>query len=249
MFPKTMVLIGCGGIGFHLAPSLARIGSVWANKNEESARLVLIDGDLITKKNLVRQFSKASLGMPKCQALRAELDAQFSSENFDVVAIEDYVNRQSLRLHKKEWFKDGVMIFTGLDNNQSRVFIEKEALKLPNVTIIAGGNETLQGQAQLWVRRKRKDVTPKITEISPEIMAEAGEPLPSTDHCLEESLEDPQTAQVNRAVALAMELLFLNQVVEKNGDVPDKNEVRVDIQKPWMGAFWRDPIPVKGGTR
>jgi len=134
------------------------------------------------------------------------------------------------------------MIFTGLDNNASRVYIEKESAKLPNVTIISGGNETVDGQAQLWVRRKRKDVTPRITEMSPEILAEANEPLPSTDHCLEESVDDPQTAQVNKAVALAMELLFLTQVVGKNGDPPDRNEIRVDIQKAWMGAFFRDKI-------
>lgn len=235
-------IVGCGGIGYYLAEGVARVlAAKFKDEASEAPEMFFIDGDIIKEKNLDRQFFAGVLNMNKAQALHTLVKDKFGNSRIQFSFVGDFVNDENAAMHRDLWFKPPLTLFVCVDNHRSRAFLEELACRIPDVTIIVGGNDEVRGQAQLFVRRGGRNITPKITEISPEILADET-PLPNIAHCLEEGVSEPQTAQVNRAVALAMEILFLNEADKKK---PDVNEIRVDIEKGDMRSFWRESLTGK----
>ena len=75
--PIHIVMIGCGGTGGHIAPHLYRLlYSVF-----RPSTVILCDGDLVEKKNLVRQnFVSCDLGRNKAEVLAERYSAAFGME-------------------------------------------------------------------------------------------------------------------------------------------------------------------------
>lgn len=219
------VIVGCGGIAWYLADLVAR----HLSQDEGHPRLFLVDGDVIKDSNLTRQFFKSMVGMDKANALGSMLKDRFG-HCVDIIPINDFINEKTIKRHKKEWLQTEVTILMCVDNDPTRVFVEEHASRLKDVTVISGGNDIEEGQAQMWVRRKGKDILPKFTEIAPEIMADKAA-MPDLDHCLENSISEPQTALVNQAVATAMMMLYRHQLSE---DPIFMNEIRVNITNGTM---------------
>lgn len=66
----NLTLIGCGGTGSWLAPSLARIARLLVDKFDRRVNLVFIDGDRVEVKNVYRQnFAPAEVGRNKAVSL------------------------------------------------------------------------------------------------------------------------------------------------------------------------------------
>lgn len=234
-------VVGCGGIGYYLAEGIARLMA----KRDEPSTMYLVDGDVIEEKNLERQFFRGVVGKHKAAALANLIGERFGGDKLMVVPVTDYLNQGSLAYHRKTWLNDGIIIMSCVDNNATRVFLEKHFVDfVSDGTLIDGGNDDVRGQAQIVVRIGGRNVTPLISETDPEILVDAGEPLPSIDHCLENSVSEPQTAQVNKAVALAMELLF-----ELAGTTPSINEIRVAIHPPSMRGVHKPKVRTKGATK
>ncbi len=75
-----LVMVGCGGTGGWLAPSVARIVRVLNESGTETSAL-FIDPDLIESKNIPRQnFCDAELGHPKAQTLAARYSLAWGIE-------------------------------------------------------------------------------------------------------------------------------------------------------------------------
>lgn len=236
-------IVGCGGIGYYLAEGVARV--LASKKREETAEapeMIFVDGDIIKEKNLDRQFFRSVMDMNKAHALYSLTKDRFGDSQVQFSYVGDFINEENATFHRDLWFRPPLTLFVCVDNHRSRAFIEELACRIPDVTMIVGGNDEVAGQAQMFIRRGSRNVTPKITEISPEILADET-PLPNIAHCLEEGVSEPQTAQVNRAVALAMEIMFLNEADKKK---PEVNEIRVNISTGDMRAFWRDSVTGTG---
>jgi len=218
--------------------------------------LFLIDGDVIKDENCERQFFKGVVGKAKAQALTDILVPKFPE--IPIIPVVSYLNIDTIKAHRSRWLNEPVIILTGLDNNDSRCILEDEAVRLKNVVLISGGNEEIDGQVHVFVRRKRKNLTPTLTQIAPEVRHDRGV-APGTDgHCLEKGVSDPQTALINRAVGVAMEMSLRQFTVleayDKEGKTfhrpvgfqirkPEFNEIRVDGDKSFIKGFWRDPVP------
>lgn len=218
--------------------------------------LFLIDGDVIKDENCERQFFKGVVGKAKAEALGTILAPMFP--NVPIVPVISYLNTDTLRAHKSRWLNEPVIILSGLDNNDSRCILEDEVNRLKNVVLISGGNEELDGQVHIFARKNRKDLTPTLTQIAPEVRHNRGI-APGTDgHCLEKGMSDPQTAMINRAVGMAMEMVLryfttLEPYVKEDKTFtrntgfhickPKFNEIRVDGASTSIKGFWRDPVP------
>ena len=79
MMPTTnrweFVLVGCGGTGSWLAPSIARVASVLQEQGKETA-IWFVDPDHVEAKNIPRQnFCRAELGANKAATLAARFSA------------------------------------------------------------------------------------------------------------------------------------------------------------------------------
>jgi PRTRC genetic system ThiF family protein len=66
----SLVLVGCGGTGSWLAPSLARIARLLIEKYGKTVRITFIDPDRVEPKNCFRQnFCQAEIGQNKAETL------------------------------------------------------------------------------------------------------------------------------------------------------------------------------------
>ena len=75
--PVRIVMIGAGGTGGHIAPHIYRL----LHTLDRPCRFLIIDGDIVEEKNLVRQnFIAADLGRNKAQVLAERYSAAFGVE-------------------------------------------------------------------------------------------------------------------------------------------------------------------------
>ena len=99
-------LVGCGGTGSWLAPSLCRIARYFTQRCKNTS-LIFIDPDRVEQKNILRQnFCDAEIGLNKAQtlALRYSLswgiDIEALPDSFkpEIVARDHYQKEQKLKI-------------------------------------------------------------------------------------------------------------------------------------------------------
>ena len=114
--PIHIVMIGCGGTGGHIAPHLYRL--LYAVFRPST--VILCDGDLVEKKNLVRQnFVSCDLGRNKAEVLAERYSAAFGLECRYVPRYIETEDELWDLLHPAH--ADALVILIGaVDNNRSR---------------------------------------------------------------------------------------------------------------------------------
>jgi PRTRC genetic system ThiF family protein len=142
-----LVMVGCGGTGSWLAPSVARIVRVLNESGTETSAL-FIDPDLIESKNIPRQnFCDAELGHTKAQTLAARYSLAWGIE---IDAVTDHFKAEMIG---SRWNRLTVVIGC-VDNAAARQEIAK-TLKAnsgdspPRVWWLDCGNRRESGQVLL----------------------------------------------------------------------------------------------------
>lgn len=142
-----LVMVGCGGTGGWLAPSVARIARVLNESGTETSAL-FVDPDLIESKNIPRQnFCDAELGHPKAQTLAARYSLAWGVETG---AVTDQFKAEMIG---SRWNRLTVVIGC-VDNAAARQEIAK-TLKAnsgdspPHVWWLDCGNQRESGQVLL----------------------------------------------------------------------------------------------------
>ena len=211
-----IVLIGLGGIGSQLLPSLVRYLSF---RPAPRPLLVLVDGDAYEPQNRSRQlFPDDALGTNKAEAL-AQV---FRASGLAVQAIAEFVTPANVGLVVRE----GDLCLLAVDNHRTRALVDRHIAELTEVTLISGGNDETDGNVQLVRRREGYSVDGHLTEIHPEIgLVATSEVIPGTG-CAALAAERPQLVMTNLMVASAM-LNCLWAVLEQ-GSVP-YSEVYLDV--------------------
>jgi len=86
---ENCIIVGCGGIGSNLAYFLIR-------SENPPTRMILIDYDIVTEKNLSRQFfTKSDIGQNKAIALKNNLE-QFTAYNIQIDAFPEKITTDLL---------------------------------------------------------------------------------------------------------------------------------------------------------
>lgn len=192
---KEITIIGLGGIGSYLVNILSR----YMNSKEEETRINLVDGDEYESKNFQRQeFKVGREGQNKASAQRLELEDKFRKINF--VDFNEYVNEDNI----KKIIKDKQTVFVCVDNHKTRRLISKYADTLQNIDVISGGNEYVDGNVQIYLRKNGVKCTPSITDYHGEIENPVDK-SPDEMSCEELSSESaPQLLFTNLSVATFM---------------------------------------------
>jgi molybdopterin/thiamine biosynthesis adenylyltransferase len=211
-----IIIVGLGGIGSILSDLIARYINSWPAF--QNCDLVLIDGDAYEPKNSSRQ-SFNNLGN-KAQSKVADLIQKFKNINID--AIPHYVTSDTLN-----FITEDSIVFLGVDNHKTRKIVSDYCKTLQNITLISGGNFYTNGNAQLFIRKEGKDVTPDLCAYHPEIR-NATDKSPDELSCEELALSEPQLIFTNVTAAVIMCWLFYNAVILQ--DI-EKSEVYFDIGK------------------
>lgn len=184
---KTHYIIGCGGIGSWLAPSLCLLVG--------RENLVLVDGDSIEEKNLNRQlFSERDIGKYKVHALREKCGGGCVSE---------YYSFGSIQHQPSDW------LFVCVDNNPARLSALRACDHFGCSAIIAA-NETTSSEAYFYIP-KWKDTLIDPRVYYPEILTDhANDPQRPGGCTGEAQRENPQLVSANfSAAALAQNLYVL----------------------------------------
>jgi len=149
--------IGIGGIGCALLPFLCR----YLQYSGDKARITLIDGDRFERGNAPRQaFSR--LGN-KAEVKAQELAQEF--DNLSLRAVPEFVTPENVA----RLLQEGEVILLMVDNHASRKLVNDHAAGLDAVTLISGGNDFVDGNVQVYLRREGRNLTPSLSRYHPEI--------------------------------------------------------------------------------
>lgn len=224
---QRIVIVGLGGIGSQMLPSLLH----YLTSIRFQGEVVLVDGDMYELKNLNRQLvPEQGVGLNKADAL-AEA---WQHLPLALTPIPEYIDPENIDLLVRE----GDLVICGVDNHYTRRLIDEYITRLLNVTFVSGGNDLTDGNAQIVRRRNGKALDPRLTQVHPEI-AEAVEPPDFTPGCDRMVNAAPQIIVTNLMVACTM----LNAVwaIMEEREIP-YSEVYVDVELNAARSRKRDVV-------
>ncbi len=212
--PDRIVLVGLGGIGSQLLPSLVRYV---AFRPEPHPMLVLVDGDAYEPGNRTRQvFPESAIGSNKAEALAKVY------QGLTVQGVGDYLTEANVATV----IRDGDAVLLAVDNHWTRFVVDRHLATLDEVTLISGGNDETDGNVQLVRRRNGEFVDGSLAEIHVEIGRATPDEFAARNGCERQVEERPQLVVTNLMVASAM-LNCLWAVLER-GSV-SYSEVYLDV--------------------
>ena len=134
---KSCAIIGLGGLGTNVAVHLAGAGI---------GKMYLCDYDKICKSNLNRQFfyTEEDVGKNKCFVLSERLSIY--SPQSDIISVD----KQICNLYDLDIFTSCDIIFSCVDNNETRTIIE-DFCRNNNIPLVHGGIDGFYGVAYLYV--------------------------------------------------------------------------------------------------
>ncbi len=157
---EKIVVIGCGGIGSWLLPPLLR----FLNAENFRGEIHLWDGDRYTTDNQARQeFAAERVGCNK-----ADAQAEILRTNYPAlrgVAHTEYVTAENVQ----QAVCERALILGCVDNHPARAVIDRRAGELADVCVLSAGNEKLDGNVHVLLRRAGRNVTLPLLRRHPEI--------------------------------------------------------------------------------
>lgn len=203
----NIYIIGCGGVGSWLTPSLALLTS--------SKSITLIDGDALETKNLNRQlFNKKHVGQNKAEALASLYGCKFISQ---------WYSPGILRHEPEDW------LMVCVDNNPARIAALQACDEFGCRAILAA-NETHSSEAYLYNPTwKGSDRDPRV--YYPELVTVTdGDPVRRGAGCTGEAQrENVQLVSANFMAAALAQHLFVLWAME----VPKMNDPEMTDLLPY----------------
>jgi len=216
--PISILLVGCGGTGSHIAQSLARLAYHVRELGGPPLSLAFLDGDTVEPKNVGRQlFSLADVGRNKAQALAARLSAVFGLR---IAAIPEMLATQV------GTFDDYGVVVGAVDGPEGRRAMEHLLAWEDWRLWLDAGNERHDGQVAVGnvttpARLAGAFAVPGLCAglpapslTYPDLLADAP-PEPAAD-CADAMQTDAQSLMVNQAMA-AVVGQYLYQIVVSRG--------------------------------
>jgi hypothetical protein len=241
MTASRFAVIGCGGVGGHLAPNLCH----YLHAERRAAHVVVVDGDTFEPRNRSRmRFTSCE---NKAVATARELAGAFG----DVLTMEpvpSYVTAENIATLVVE----RSVVFLAVDNHATRRLVDDHCAALDDVVLISGGNDGVEdgrkgtyGSVQLVRRVGGRSLTSSLRRFHPEIETPEDR-HPGELDCLTLAREGaPQLLFTNLAVASAMLSAFYG--VER--DATAYEEVYLDILKNRVQPVARVPAVGPGASR
>ena len=211
-----IVIIGLGGIGGLLA------NLVWKLCDNPQNELILIDGDEFELGNMPRQYFKKIGNKAECWT---KMISDFSPTCHVSYLPEFYPG--SYRI------SDGDIVLIGVDNHYVRRLINEDCKKLRNITVISGGNELTDGNAQFFVIKDGTKVAGDFLDTYHPEIAKA-EPEKKKEGC--DRRPEPQFLVTNNFVVSAMVNILWTVL---NGILPTYSEVYVDVERNQIMPIFR----------
>lgn len=195
---KEISIIGLGGIGSFLVGPISR----FEESLNSPVTINLIDGDEYELKNLDRQ-EFAEIGKNKATTKKEELRSKFTRvvfNDYPVFITEDNVS---------DFVKENSIVFLCVDNHKTRKIVDMAAEKLQDIILISGGNELVDGNVQIFIKKGGEKITPSLSDYHNEIN-NPEDKLPTELSCEELMNSEPQLLFTNLGVATCMTWAYRN---------------------------------------
>lgn len=119
--PQRVIVVGCGGNGGYLIPLIARYIATSPSEFIRDIELVLIDGDVVEEKNILRQnFVQSDIGNKKSETLADRCNMAFG---MNIRAIPNHLNSGVL---DREWANYGTLVIGCVDRHEVRHLISQK---------------------------------------------------------------------------------------------------------------------------
>lgn len=221
---QNLKIIGLGGIGSELCEKISK----FLNFLNNDVVITLIDGDEYEMKNRERQeFSDFG---NKAEVKRIDLMMKYP--DIRVESIGAYVDSTNIT----DIIKENDIVFLGVDNHKTRKIVSDYISKLTDAVLISGGNELVDGNVQIHIRKGGENVTPRLTDYHPEI-DNPDDKLPDEMSCEELHNVKPQLLFTNVGVSTLMCWAYHNII----NDLPVPSEIYFDITMMKMDPKQRKP--------
>lgn len=188
--PYVLFVLGAGGTGSWLCAFLEKF-SLFNN-------VVIIDGDIVEPKNVLRQnFKRSDVAQQKAVAVAKEHLMSY---------VHTYITDTSL-LHDllTEFPEDSIPMIVGcLDNNASRKIAHDFVNEVENAVWIDSGNAERHGQVYVTIKENGQilEAFPSPIDIEPNFQNfEGDERRPDQISCAEHSESAPQNVAANVTAA------------------------------------------------
>lgn len=141
-------VVGVGGTGSLLARDLAKLLIGTSNK------MCLIDNDIVEKKNIIRQgYQKQDIGDNKAIALSRKINSLYS---VGCLFLDEYANDVNLLNHIKNHERYTPIIVGCVDNDQTRMVLEKVVNHLDEVVYLDSANSEWDGNVYIYIKNHDK---------------------------------------------------------------------------------------------
>jgi len=208
--PVKVVMLGAGGTGGHIAPHLYRL--LYAL--ERPVRFIICDGDIVERKNLVRQnFIPADLGENKARVLAERYSTVFGMETEYVPSFVEDADQLKELLTPKAWHspyypfvettREQVILIGAVDNNRSRQLCHKVFYESNELIYIDSGNGEYTGQIVCGIRSGGRTMYRPVGTVYPDVLKETDK-FPTELSCAEASVSAPQSIAANITAATAV---------------------------------------------
>lgn len=192
----TIIVVGCGGTGSHYVKELGRLLYGMGDRKNQP-RLILVDGDLVEEKNLVRQaFMKQDIGCNKAQVM-----AEILQQTYGILAeyVDSYIDAP-LDLEKLVAPDDMVVLVGCVDNHQCRQSMHNFYESRKHGIYMDSANEYSAGEVVVGSRIGGVEMYPDRCAYFPDIL-EAHEKRRSEESCEVLNVSAPQHMLTNQLAA------------------------------------------------
>lgn len=187
----NIIIIGCGGTGGNYIKELGRF--LFQNNMRHHCRILLADGDLVEKNNILRQpFLPQDIGRKK-----AEVMSEILQETFQIFCeyYPDYI--EDISDLKKFEKKDTIMLLVGcVDNHACRKVLHEYFQTTDSCFYLDAANEYSVGEVVMAMRINGIELSPDRVHYYPEIMEDRSAPR-SEESCQQVNVSKPQHLLTN----------------------------------------------------
>lgn len=222
-----IIVIGAGGVCSALIPILAKYVFSPVFPHQVSS-FVIADGDSYEEKNIERQFFPTALtGMNKASAQIEKLKILYRHKADILYSFDEYVMPSNIHQLIEG---SNYIILAGVDNHPCRLLLSQfvQQYGLQGSLLISGGNETTDGNVQIFGYDKGDMIGVPLEQRHPEIATDTTDDR-SKMSCQEmyEMKGGDQLMVANTTAAMLMYSLFWCYTTGK--DLRDIIEVYFDI--------------------
>lgn len=190
-----IIVVGCGGTGSHYIKELGRL--LFGMEKRNKCDLILIDGDYVEEKNLVRQaFLPQDIGYNKAQVMSEILRQSYGIES---EFYDKYIDTPSDLDQLVE--KDDMVILVGcVDNHQCRKSMHGFYQSRQHCIYMDSANEYSVGEIVIGSKIGGIEMYADRCEYFPEIL-QTTEPKRSEESCEALNVSSPQHMLTNQLAA------------------------------------------------